>query len=90
MNSTIVGHDANSAEYPALHWVDTMIGNVKNAMHGTCYAIRAKLLLRYLTKFHYPINRRYNLPNLISRFLSVAVRAPNEPQRLLTMADVRW
>ena len=86
----IVGHDTNSAEHPAFHWVNTMIGNVKNAMHGTYHAIRAKHLPRYLAEFHYRFNRRYHLPSLIPRFLSVAVRTPPMPQRLLTMAEVRW
>jgi len=34
-------------------WVNTMIGNVKNAIVGTYHAIRAKHLPRYLAEFSY-------------------------------------
>ena len=33
---------------PVLHWVDTLLGNLKNAIHGTYHAIRSKHLPRYL------------------------------------------
>jgi hypothetical protein len=67
-----------------------MIGKVNNAMHGTYHAIRAKHLPRYLAEFPYRFNHRYHLPNLIPTFLSMAVRTPPMPQRLLTMVEVRW
>ncbi len=86
----IVGGGPESAEHPAFRWVNTMLGNVKNALHGTYHAVRAKHLPRYLAEFHYRFNRRYDLPSLIPRFLSVAARTPPMPQRLLTMAETRW
>jgi transposase-like protein len=86
----VVGGGAESVEHPAFRWVNTMIGNVKNALHGTYHAVRAKHLPRYLAEFHYRFNRRYDLPSLIPRFLHVAVRTPPMPQRLLTMAEARW
>ncbi len=86
----VVGGGAESVEHPAFCWVNTMLGNVKNALHGTYHAVRAKHLPRYLAEFHYRFNRRYDLPSLIPRFLYVAVRTPPMPQRLLTMAETRW
>jgi hypothetical protein len=86
----IVGHGPESAEHSAFHWVNTMLGNVKNALRGTYHALRDKHLPRYLAEFHYRFNRRYNLPSLIPRFLYVAVRTPPMPQRLLIMAETQW
>ncbi len=31
----IVGSGPESVEHPAFHWVNTMLGNVKNALRGT-------------------------------------------------------
>ncbi|MCP5010333.1 MAG: IS1595 family transposase [Aestuariibacter sp.] len=65
----IVGSGPESVEHPAFHWVNTMLGNVKNALRGTYHAIQAKHLPRYLAEFHYRFNRRYDLLSIISRFL---------------------
>lgn len=86
----IVGSGPESVEHPAFHWVNTMLGNVKNALRGTYHAIQDKHLPRYLAEFHYRFNRRYDLPSIIPRFLYIAVRTPPMPQRLLTMAETRW
>jgi ISXO2-like transposase domain len=42
-----------------LTWVDTMLGNVKNAIHGTYHAIRAKHLPRYLAEFSDRFTKTY-------------------------------
>jgi hypothetical protein len=86
----IVGSGPDSAEHSEFHWVNTMLGNVKNALRGTYHALRDKHLPRYLTEFHYRFNRRYDLPSLIPRFLYAAVRTPPMLQRLLIMAEIRW
>jgi len=36
----IVGSGPESVEHPAFHWVNTMLGNVKNALRGTYHAIQ--------------------------------------------------
>jgi hypothetical protein len=41
-------------------WVNTMIGNVKNALRGVYHAINHKHLPRYLAEFSYRFNRRLN------------------------------
>ena len=86
----VVGGGPESVEHPAFRWVNTMLGNVKNSLHGTYHAVRSKHLPRYLAEFHYRFNRRYDLPSLIPRFLSIAANTPPMPQRLLTMAETRW
>jgi transposase-like protein len=71
-------------------WVNTILGNVKNSIHGTYHAISEEHLPRYLAEFCYRFNRRFKLDELIPRFAYVAVRTPPMPQRLLKLAEVRW
>lgn len=86
----ITGGGYKSAEHPSFRWVNTVLGNVKNALHGTYHAIRPKHLPRYLAEFNYRFNRRYHLEQLVPRLVSVAVRTPPMPERLLTLAEVPW
>lgn len=53
-----------------------MLGNVKNAMHGTYHALRPKYLQRYLAKFCYRLNRRFDLATLVPRLIVAAGRTP--------------
>jgi len=64
-----------------------MIGNVKNAMTGTYHAINPKYLSRYLAEFCYRFNRRFQLEDMLPRFMYVALRTPPMPGRLLSMAE---
>ncbi len=73
-----------------MNWVNTMLGNVKRAIHGTYHAISAKHLPRYLGEFSYRFNRRYRLEEMVSRLAYVALRTPPMPHRLLTLAEARW
>jgi len=67
-----------------------MIGNVRNAIHGTYHAISRKHLPRYLAEFCYRFNHRFQLDAMIERLAYVALRTPPLPQRLLTLAEVQW
>ena len=69
-------------------WVNTMLGNVKNALTGTFHAIREKHAPRYLAEFEYRFNRRFDLATMIERLLFVSLRTPPMPYRLLKMAEV--
>ena len=73
-----------------LNWVDTMLGNVKNAIHGTYHAIRAKHLPRYLAAFCYRFNRRYDLAGMLARLATAAAHTPPMPHRLVKLAEVHW
>lgn len=55
-----------------LTWVDTMLGHVMNAIHGTYHAIGAKHLPRYLAEFSYRFNRRYDLAGMLARLVTAA------------------
>jgi len=83
----ITGGGRASVENPAFNWINTLLGNVKNAITGTYHAIRGQHAPRYLTEFEYRFNRRYDLKAMIPRFLTVAVRTPPMPYRFLKMAE---
>lgn len=83
----ISGGGRASVENPAFNWVNTMLGNVKNAIVGNLHAVREKYVPRYLAEYEYRFNRRFDLPAMIERFTYVAVRTAPMPDRLLTMAE---
>jgi transposase-like protein len=74
----------------ALKWVDTMLGNVKNAIHGTYHAIGHKHLPRYLAEFCWRFNRRFDLASLLPRLAVAATRTPPMPYRLVKLAECHW
>lgn len=74
----------------AFIWVDTMLGNIKNAMHGTYRAIRAKHLPRYLAEFTYRFNRRFDLVGMVGRLGTAAALTPPMPYRFVKLAEAHW
>ena len=83
----ITGGGPQSVTIPEFKWVNTILGNVKNALRGTFHAISQKHFSRYLAEFCYRFNRRFELEQMISRFGYVAVRTVPSPQRVLKMAE---
>jgi hypothetical protein len=83
----VTGSGAASVSLVEFTWVNTMIGNVKNAIRGAYHAINHKHLPRYLAEFCYRFNRRFDLERMLPRFCFVAVRTPPMPMRLLKLAD---
>jgi transposase-like protein len=83
----VTGGGPECVEIEEFRWVNTMISNVKTALGGTCHAVRAKHLPRYLAEFCYRFNRRFKLRDMLKRFVYVAARTPAMPKRLLTMAE---
>lgn len=75
---------------PVLHWVDTLLGNVKNSIHGTYHAIRSKHLPRYLAEFAYRFNRRFDLAGMLARLATAAAQTPPMPYRLVKLAEAHW
>lgn len=74
----------------ALKWVDTMLGNVKNSIHGTYHAIRGKHLPRYLAEFSYRFNRRFDLAGMLASLGRAAARTPPMPYRFIKLAEAHW
>ena len=83
----ITGGGPASVRLEEFGWVNTMIGNVKNSIHGTYHAISDKHLPRYLAEFCYRFNRRFKLKDMIPRLGYAAVRTPPMPERLLRVAE---
>ena len=85
--SIVTGGGPESVTKEEFTWVNTMIGNVKNAITGTYHAIDSKHLPRYLAEFCYRFNRRFHLEDMLPRFVYVAIRTPPMPGRFLSMAE---
>lgn len=84
----VTGGGFKSVTKKEFAWVNTMIGNVKNAITGTYHSISPKHLPRYLGEFCYRFNRRFQLDNMLPRFVFVALRTPPMPMRLLKVAEL--
>jgi len=85
--SIVTGGGFQSVTKKEFAWVNTMIGNVKNAITGTYHAINPKHLPRYLAEFCYRHNRRFQLEDMLPRFGYMAVRTPPMPAKLLKLAE---
>jgi len=86
--SIVTGGGAASMQTQEFIWVNTMLGNVKNAIHGVYHAIHGKHLGRYLAEFSYRFNRRFELDRMVERLAYVACRTAPLPYRFATMAEV--
>jgi len=72
----------------AFKLVNTMLGNVKNAIHGAYHSVHGKHLGRYLGEFAYRFNRQFKLDQMLKRLACVACRTAPLPYRFSTMAEV--
>lgn len=79
------GPGLNRSRRKALRWVDTMLGNVKNSLHGTYHAIRGKHLPRYLAEFSYRFNRRFDLAGMLASLGRAAAHTPPLPYRFVKL-----
>ncbi len=87
----IVKSSATKSErYSEFKWVDTMIGNVKNSIHGTYHAVTEKHVPRYLAEFCFRFNRRFELGKMIKQLAQAAVTTLPVPQRVLKQAEDWW
>ena len=83
----MTGGGSESVSKKKFAWVNTMLGNVKNAITGTYHSINTKHAPRYLAEFCYRYNRRFQLVDMIPRFGYMAVRTPPMPGKLLKLAE---
>ena len=65
----VTGGGKAAVERPEFRWVNTILGNIKNALCGTYHAVRPKYAQRYLAEFEYRFNRRFDLPDIIPRLV---------------------
>lgn len=83
----VTGGGFESVEFAEFKWVNTLIGNVKNAIHGTYHSVSKQHLPRYLAEFCYRFNRRFQLEDMLARFIYIALRTRAIPLRNLKMAE---
>lgn len=78
--------DGVFTENPAFNWVNTILGNLKNALRSTYKANAQKYAQRYLSEFEYRFNRRFDLRSIFRQLLNASVVTPPMPERLLKIA----
>ncbi len=83
----VTGGGHRSMALPACQGLNTVLGNVKNAMQGTYHKASGKHLPRDLGAFCDRFNRRFDLTAMLPRLGWAAVRTPPMPHRLLVLAE---
>ena len=69
-------------------WINTMIGSVKTALHGSYGALGGRHVGRYLGAFYFRVNRRFELDWMIERLAFVARRTASLPYKFATMDGI--
>ncbi len=80
----------NTPNFRVFDWLNTVIGNVKNAVIGTYHGMSHRHLPRYLGEFCYRFNRRFRLPLLLTSLIVDAVNSDPIPQHVLSCAEDWW
>lgn len=84
----VVGPGRKSTDMECFSWVNTILGNLKNAINGTYNAFDFdKYAHRYLGEFQYRFNRRFDLANLLPRMIVAAVNTGKRSERWLRLAE---
>jgi len=91
LHETIVtGGGYESMKIKVFTWVNTMLGNVKKAIHGTYHWVSRKHLPRYLAEFCFRFNRRFNLGSMVGALVKAAAHSKPIPQYKLKVAEIWW
>ena len=72
---------------PQFKWVNTVLGNVKSAITGTCRSIDGRHGDRYLAAYEYRFNRRFDLARMLPRLARISMLAGPRPYRDLILAE---
>jgi hypothetical protein len=89
-HEAIVDSPRQSSEIDAFRWINTVISDLKTAIRGTDHHINVHTYLaRALAEAHYRLNRRFDLPALVERFLHASVRTLPSPEAWLRLGTVR-
>ncbi|WP_419601837.1 IS1595 family transposase [Thiolapillus sp.] len=85
----VVVHPRKSSELDCFHWINTLLGNLKNSIRGTCHGFKVrKYAARYLAEAQYRFNRRFDLPSLVPRLLFACVHTPPCTEKQLKAAEL--
>lgn len=84
----VVGKKRKSTSMECFTWVNTVLGNLKNAITGTYHAFDfVKYAHRYLGEYQYRFNRRFDLGSMLRRLVVAAVKAERIPETKLRLAE---
>lgn len=84
----VVGKGCKSTNMDCFRWVNTILGNLKNAITGTYHAFDfEKYAHRYLGEFQYRFNRRFDLPGMFTRLVVATARSGKVPEHELRLAE---
>jgi ribosomal protein L37AE/L43A len=84
----VVGPGRKSTDMGCFTWVNTILGNLKNAIDGTYHAFDfEKYAHRYFGEYQYRFNRRFDLAALLPRIAVAAVRTGKRPEHWLRLAE---
>lgn len=70
----VTGGSVPDRGHPVFWWVNALLRNVKNAVHGTYRAVRSKYVQRHLSECCDRFDRRYGLDALVARMMAAAAR----------------
>ena len=86
----VVGKKRKSTSMECFSWINTVLGNLKNAITGTYHAFDfEKYAHRYLGEFQYRFNRRFNLGSMLRRLVVAAVKTKRISEPELRLAEDR-
>jgi len=86
----VTGGGSASVKLPQFIAVNTLLGNLKTAIHGTYHALDfAKYAHRYLGAVQYLFNRRFDLRAILRRLLAAAASTSPRPRRVLRVGALR-
>jgi len=84
----VVGKDRKSTQMECFSWVNTILGNLKNAITGTYHSFAfLKYPHRYLGEYQYRFNRRFDLASMLTRLLFASVQTGKRTERWLRTAE---
>ena len=78
------GAGRQAARWSPFRWVNTVLGNIKAAITGTCRHVSPKHAQHHLSSFAYRFNRRFQLDSIVERLAWAAVHTAPQPCRVIT------
>lgn len=83
----VVGKERKSTDMHCFSWINTVLGNLRNAITGTYHAFDfEKYAHRYLGEFQYRFNRRFDLAAMLPLLIRAAVSSEAYPEAKLRFA----
>jgi len=84
----IAGKGRKSTKMECFTWVNTILGNLKNAITGTYHAFNFnKYPHRYLGEYQYRFNRRFDLAAMLPRLVIAATSTGRRSEAWLRLAE---